>query len=270
MTSTKTCSKCGKEKPFSEFNKRKRSKDGYYIWCKDCAKKYQAEWYKQNKARIDEQHRKYRRENVDKIRASYRKYYYSEQGQKRVKEYRKKTYERAKEYHRQYRKNNIEHIRKRQREYYHKNKDKHRVWKKRWEETHQEELKAYRKRYGKENREKINKKAIERLHNDPIHKMKEQTRNMVRYALRSKGHRKTSRTAEIVGCDLDTLCEHLFATWEKNYGTKWNGEEYHIDHIVPLATAKTDEDIVKLCHYTNLQLLTPEDNMAKSDKIEFF
>ena len=39
--------------------------------------------------------------------------------------------------------------------------------------------------------------------------------------------------------------------------------KYHIDHIVPLATAQTEEDVIKLCHYTNLQLLTAKDNLEK-------
>ena len=32
---------------------------------------------------------------------------------------------------------------------------------------------------------------------------------------------------------------------------------WHIDHIIPLSTAKTEEAI-KLCHYTNLQPLWAE------------
>ena len=37
----------------------------------------------------------------------------------------------------------------------------------------------------------------------------------------------------------------------------------YIDHIVPLATATTENEVLKLCHYKNLQLLTAEDNLAK-------
>lgn len=48
--------------------------------------------------------------------------------------------------------------------------------------------------------------------------------------------------------------------WD-NYG-KW-----HIDHIIPLASAKTEEEMCNLFHYKNLQPLWASDNFRKSDKI---
>ena len=51
-------------------------------------------------------------------------------------------------------------------------------------------------------------------------------------------------------------------TWE-NHGKLW-----HIDHIVPLATAETEEDLYKLFHYTNLQPLLVQDNLKKSSTYE--
>ena len=42
-----------------------------------------------------------------------------------------------------------------------------------------------------------------------------------------------------------------------------NHGEWHIDHILPLASAKDDEEVFKLCHYTNLQPLWAEDNLIK-------
>ena len=48
-------------------------------------------------------------------------------------------------------------------------------------------------------------------------------------------------------------------SWD-NYG-KW-----HIDHIIPLSSANSEDDIYKLCNYTNLQPLWAEDNLKKSNK----
>lgn len=266
MTSTKTCSKCGIEKLFSEFSKGK-DKYGLHIWCKKCCKKWAAEYYKRNKDKISEEHRRYNVEKHEKIKAKQREYYYSEKGQERVKSYRMSHREQQRKYAQGWRDRNREAYRRRQREYYHKNKDKAKIWRDRYNDSHREQIKESAKKYRRENKEKLNQSHVERLHSDPIYKMKEQTRNMLRYAFRSKGHRKVSHTADIVGCDLDSLCSYLFSTWENNYGTKWNGEPYHIDHIIPLSVAKTEEDIVRLCHYTNLQMLTPEDNMTKSNHI---
>jgi len=42
---------------------------------------------------------------------------------------------------------------------------------------------------------------------------------------------------------------------------------WHIDHIIPLSSAKTDEEVFKLCHYKNLQPLWAFENLSKGDKI---
>lgn len=50
-------------------------------------------------------------------------------------------------------------------------------------------------------------------------------------------------------------------TWE-NKGL-YNGELNHgwdIDHIIPTSSAKTEEEVVKLNHYTNLQPLCSKIN----------
>ena len=49
-------------------------------------------------------------------------------------------------------------------------------------------------------------------------------------------------------------------TWE-NHG------EWHLDHIVPVSLGETEEEIVSLNHYTNLQPLWKDDNLIKSDNL---
>lgn len=49
--------------------------------------------------------------------------------------------------------------------------------------------------------------------------------------------------------------------WD-NYG-KYNGTinfGWDIDHIIPLCNAKTEEDVIRLNHYTNLQPLCSKVN----------
>ena len=66
---------------------------------------------------------------------------------------------------------------------------------------------------------------------------------------------------------LESKFEH-WMNWE-NRG-KYTGEfniGWDIDHITPLSTAKTEEDILRLNHYTNLQPLCSKINRdIKRDK----
>jgi hypothetical protein len=77
---------------------------------------------------------------------------------------------------------------------------------------------------------------------------------------------KKNKTFDIVGCNPLQLKEHL----EKQFvdGMTWeNKGDWHIDHIIPLSSAKTEDELYKLCHYTNLQPLWAIDNIKKGKKI---
>jgi len=78
-------------------------------------------------------------------------------------------------------------------------------------------------------------------------------------AFKRRGFRKNGRTEQILGCTFEELMKYLNPP--KDFFT--NRSKYHLDYIVPLATAKTIEDVIRLSHYTNLQILTAKENMAK-------
>jgi len=107
----------------------------------------------------------------------------------------------------------------------------------------------------------------EKYDNDPFFKLKELVRGRVRQFLKLNKICKTNRTFEIVGCSQEFLKEHI----EKQFteGMSWDliGEHIHIDHIIPLSSANTEEEVYKLCHYTNLQPLWAKDNLRKYNKI---
>jgi hypothetical protein len=76
---------------------------------------------------------------------------------------------------------------------------------------------------------------------------------------------KKNRTFDIIGCTPDFLKKHL----EEKFviGMSWeNRNEWHIDHIIPLSSAKTEKELYELCYYTNLQPLWIQDNLKKSNK----
>ena len=175
----------------------------------------------------------------------------SEINKARCKRYYERNKEKILEQHKKYNNKNKEKILERQKKYNRINQAKY-------------------KNYYKDNKDRINKKEKERLQNDNIYKLKQQVRSTLRKSFARKKYKKNGKSEKIIGCSFDVFVKHLLKTYKKNYGVEWNGiEDVHIDHIIPLATAHTEEEVIKLCHYTNLQLLKPEDNLKKQDKLDW-
>lgn len=89
-----------------------------------------------------------------------------------------------------------------------------------------------------------------------------------RRACRGK-YRKSKRTEELLGCTILEFSEHLKSLFKEGMTFENHGqcvECWHIDHIIPLVSAITEEDIIKLCHHTNLQPLWSRENMSKGGK----
>jgi hypothetical protein len=130
---------------------------------------------------------------------------------------------------------------------------------------YKEKSKISRRAYKQANKAKLNDKRKARKVNDPVFKLSINLRSRLYSALK-RGSFKGSAVRDL-GCSLNFLksyLESLFQpgmTWDN-----WTTEGWHIDHIIPLATAKTPEDMIKLCHYTNLQPLWAVDNLSKSWK----
>lgn len=76
------------------------------------------------------------------------------------------------------------------------------------------------------------------------------------------GYYKDKTTKALLGCTLEELTTHLSVQLTEGM-TLENYGEWHIDHIVPLSSAKTKSELEKLCHYTNLQPLWAKDNLSK-------
>ena len=69
----------------------------------------------------------------------------------------------------------------------------------------------------------------------------------------------------MIGCQWDELKNHIESKFVDDMS--WSNRHlWHIDHIVPLARAKSEEEMIKLSHYTNLQPLWAEDNFKKGAK----
>ena len=296
----KICSSCGLEKSLDEFYFRNKKLNIYRPECKECRKKYLAD----NKEKISEQRRQNRLKNIDKIKEQKKKYYekYKEQILEKQKEKYKENAESIKSRQKQYNEKNKEMILKRQKQYYIDNKDEriqkqkeyysdHKVerqeYNKQYREANIEKLNEYQKRYYEDNKERLNAISKEYSHtdkmrvwrrehkkerksNDPLYKLSEQTRTLINNCFRKQGYKKNSKTEKILGCDFNTFYNYLLKTFKDNYGSEWDGkEEVHIDHIYPISKAKTEQEVIELCNYQNLQLLKATDNLKKNDKIEW-
>lgn len=173
--------------------------------------------------------------------------------------------------------------------YYIKNKEKLNLKNKEWYSNHKEEMKKYNKKYYKQNKEKIitnvkkyRKNNLKRMikkqedynnkkrKEDKLFRLKTNIRNTINRSFTRKEYQKNKHTEEIIGCSIDFFITYIINTYKENYGYEWDGiEPIHIDHKRPLKYATTEEEVMRLCNYKNLQLLKAKDNLQKSSKINY-
>lgn len=223
----KICQKCNIEKSLNNFVKNKNRKDGLNTWCKLCVKEYKSE----NKLLHSIVRKKYEIINKDII--SIKQNLYKNENKDHIKEKRKI-----------------------------------------YNCINSEVIASKQKHYRSNNRPKINYYHKNKRITDPLYKLRNNIRNSIYQSLKYNGYFKSKRTEEILGCTFEEFklyIELLFKPWMtwENQGL-YNGEldyGWDIDHIIPLSSAKTEEEIIKLNHFSNLQPLCSKANRdIKRDK----
>jgi hypothetical protein len=141
--------------------------------------------------------------------------------------------------------------------------DKFREKSGRYYEKNREDILTKRK-WGEEEKVKYNEYRRLRRLNDPEYKIIENLRRRTRDYIKSEDN----TISELIGCSSSFLKQHL----EEQFvcGMSWENYGYygwHIDHKIPLASAKTEDELFSLIHYTNLQPLWRKDNLTKGCKI---
>ena len=139
-----------------------------------------------------------------------------------------------------------------------------------WSVPNQYRQKDYSKKYNDKasTKEKVNARVKAKRLVDPLFKAAHYLRNRIWSALKANKWHKTAHFKDYIGCTQEELKIHLEKqfkpgmTWENHSKIGW-----HADHIIPLESASTVEELYKLCHYTNLQPLWATDNFHKSDKL---
>jgi hypothetical protein len=231
----KTCTKCGVEKPLDEFYKNSHSKNGIYPSCKVCCKEHKAA----NKNRLKEYNKKYNKKyytvNKDKIK-------------QHVKEYSKTIKDKIHEYNKEYRTTNKNKIAAHRKEFYVINKDR---------------INERNKKYRQANKGKLNEYKRNRIQSDSLFALISRLRGRTRKFFKGK---KSKSSEEILGAPYEVVMKHIESLFTE--GMTWeNRSKWHIDHYIPLASAETEEEMYRLCHYTNLQPLWAEENLRKGAKI---
>lgn len=132
-------------------------------------------------------------------------------------------------------------------------KARHRAAQKRWKKRNPEGGRA-------SNRRRVKRRRA----SDPAYALRCRLRKTIQKTLGARGLRKRVETASIVGCSWEELRDHIESRFSS--GMTWdNRGQWHVDHIVPLALAKTEQDVIDLNHYSNLRPLWGEDNLRKHD-----
>lgn len=178
----------------------------------------------------------------------------------------KKNKEQVKRNNKKYRDSNKEKAKEYHVKYYLENSDKIKQKVKSWSIENRERLAKTKKSYRHKNKEKINQYFHTRRENDYLFKISQDMRILIGASIRKKKFIKTSKTENILGCSFEEFFTHIESQFID--GMSWeNRSLWHIDHITPLATAKTEEEILRLNHYTNLRPLWALDNLKKGSKI---
>lgn len=240
----KKCNICEITKPFSEFHKHKQQKDGYNTICKECRKPISL---------------KYRQDNLEVINKNRSDNYYR----------------------------NHEHNLIKGRERIKNERDKRKLSSKNYTELNGEKIKEYRKKYYQKNKDKIIKKSsewcksnkerclknkskrlIERKKDDILFKLKTKLKTDIYISLKSK--KRNKRLDEMLGITIMEFKEYIenqFESWMS--WENWGLLTWHIDHIIPLSSAKDVDELYELWHYTNMRPLSAKENLKKGNKLIF-
>jgi hypothetical protein len=107
----------------------------------------------------------------------------------------------------------------------------------------------------------------ERRATDPLFALKCRLRERVSKSLKSKGFKKNTKTTLTLGCSYEELKAYTEARLPPDMTWETFLSDGHLDHIVPLDAADTEEDVYALNHFTNLRPMWGPDNISKSDTL---
>lgn len=239
----KICAGCKAAKPRSEFPAFARSSDGLLARCRPCRNEQRRQWREKNPDREKANAKARFERNRDKILA---------QGRER----RARNPEPYREADRKRQRSSLSVTAEYQRQYRRENADRLRAMRRQWDKDNPE-------RARQANRDKY-------LRN--MERPEWRLRRLIHVGLWRglKGQKGDCRWFDHLGYSLEDLRAHLERQFLR--GMSWeNMGEWHIDHIVPLAsftiTGPDDPELKRAWALTNLRPLWAKDNLSKGAKI---
>lgn len=266
----KVCKKCGIEKPLTEYRKHIRMKFGITNVCKRCLSVEKKNWIKNNLDKVREGKRRYKQKKrdirlgifvegkVEKIKVE-KPIIKKEPTVKVVNRLcrtcgvnltKENTYAGCGNNCRTCEKERIKKYRETYPERRKQTKDK-------WKKENPEHHKMLKKNHKKRKKQK-----------DPVYRSMLHMRGRTSAYCKRNFNSKRSRFREIIGIDPQGFRSYIESKFKE--GMSWDNYglyTWHIDHIIPLSSAKTIQEVEQLSHYTNLQPLWMKENIEKSDKI---
>lgn len=117
------------------------------------------------------------------------------------------------------------------------------------------------------NKTVANPRTQRRYETDNVFAVATRCRARLAKALQRAGYAKNGKTQDLIGCSYKDLIAHIEAQFVDGMG--WhNRNEWHLDHIIPVASAKTEDELLDLFHFSNLQPLWADDNRRKGARLE--
>jgi hypothetical protein len=261
----KNCTKCNINKDLTEFSKRKSSKDGLNLWCKNCNKSYLKTYYLENKERLDEINKEHYQ--VNKESYLIRSKNYRDNNREQIAEYHEEYYEKNKniliEYKKIHYSENKEEYLTKSKEYREENKEEYLNYLKEWRENNKEKILDYKE----ENRDKwvlYNQRYRNKLRDEKPYIIA--WRSSLKLALVRMNRIKESLTIDLLGYSSYDLKIHMESLFKD--GMSWdNWGEWHIDHIIPVSKFEPNTSINIVNALCNLQPLWAAENLSKNNKI---
>jgi len=156
-------------------------------------------------------------------------------------------------------------------EYQKENKEKikeyQKVYQKEYQKENKEKCNKRFKKWRKENKQYFNEYYKNKRKNDSTFKFKYNIRCLITSSFKRgiNQFRKNAKTEDILGCTIEEFRDYISLKFTKGMNFDNHGK-WHLDHIIPLASAETEEDVIRLNHYTNFQPLWAADNISKGSK----